>query len=310
MAITDEMIRAFGNPFHRTLQEFGGFQHQRIFPIDKGFGAEATAHIPRHHTQFFGGDFHHQIGNRISDAMHTLTGDMQRIGLIGCVISPNRAACFHVIGDKTIVFDLKRNTMRRFGKSRIDLGLVAHRRIISDIVGLLVPNGRSTLRYGLTHIDHGFLRGIGHGDRLRRIAGLLDRIRHNESHRITDMAHHAVCQDRGHGDKILRPVIIGQRRQTGHRAKMAEISGGQNQPDPFHGTHSAKITDGKACMGMRTAQNKTMQLPVKIEIGHIVTATGQQSLVLDTPQCLSNTKFFHAHDFNSRFLSFSNLQQA
>ena len=279
LAIADEMIPAFGDPFDRTLQPLGGFQHQRIFAIDKGFGTEPPADIAGDDADIGWRHFHDQIGHAVADAVDTLGRHRQGKRLAGRVIFADGAAGFDVIGHKPVVLDIQRDRARRFGKGRIDLGLVAHRGIKGQIVGLLAPDRSRTFAHSRAHIHHRLQRLIGHRHGFGGIAGYLDGVGNNKGHRIADMFDGIDSQRGRLGDQILGLVIIGQRRKAGHGAEMGKIGPRQHQPHAFDRQNGREIAYGKAGMGMGRAQHQRVQMPLRCEIGHIVTATGQQTMI-------------------------------
>ena len=80
-------------------------------------------------------------------------------------------------------------------------------------------------------------------------------------------------------NQILGLVIIGQRRKAGHGPEMGQIGPRQHQTHALDRQNGCKIADCKTGMGMGRAQHQGMQMPVRCEIGHIMTAAGQQTMI-------------------------------
>ena len=113
---------------------------------------------------------------------------------------------------------------------------------------------------------------IGHRHGLGGIAGNLDRVGDNERHRIPDMFDGINRESGRLCHQILGLVIIGQWRKAGHWTKMGEVSPRQHQANAFDCQNGRKISDGKAGMCMGTAQDQSMQMTLRIELGHRMTA--------------------------------------
>ncbi len=178
----------------------------------------------------------------------------------------------------------------RASENRIGLFNVAEHHLESDIAGrFLVHLRRAGLAGGREISRH--RQGLPFNiEASARIAGEFKRIGHDEGHRIAHMAHGLARQNRVSGRAMRWPsrFFCGARQGSGPRwSRSAPV----RSRHAGHGTGLIEIPDAEGRMREGRAQHEGACLALRAGIGGIMPCTGDESLVLDASERLSDTEF-------------------
>ena len=175
----------------------------------------------------------------------------------------------------------------RVGERRVGRLLVADRHVEQHVAGLIRPDLRRAGFHGVGNANDGRQRRPVDFDRLNRIAGLVDGVRHHEGDGVTDMPHLAVGQDRigWTGERIDLEI-----EQTGKTAEIADIGSGQDQADSRQRAGAARI-DGVLCVRMWRAQHQRMQRSRRRVVVGIATLAANKLVVFLAQHALTDAEF-------------------
>ena len=86
MSICQKRFRTVRGPFDRTIQTFGGGQHQGLFAIVVNLRTKATAHVRGDHSQLVLGNAQHKGRNQKPRQVRVLRGRVQHIFITGAIV--------------------------------------------------------------------------------------------------------------------------------------------------------------------------------------------------------------------------------
>ena len=281
------MIGTVGGPFDGLPQLFRGDRDQRIFAIGKQLCAETAADVGADHPHLFQRHLQHHAGDDFAQAMAALAADGQREVIALGVIFDDRRARLHEVGDDARIDDIHLGHRVRLGKDRIGRRLVADADVEQHVAGLVGPDLRRALFHRVDEAGHRRQRRPLHLDGLDRIAGLIDRVGHHESHGVADMADLVPRQDRigRAGERI--DLEVEQARQI---AEILDVVGGQ---DRRHARQRARLgdVDGEFCMRMRRTQHQGMQSGLRRDVVGVAALAADQRIVFLAAHALTDAEF-------------------
>ncbi len=259
LSVADEMLGAIPDPAHRPTEQFRRFENERIFAMKDALGAEAAAdvigddaHRFRPHVENLGGD-------RIAHAVHALAADIEQKALRTRIVFADSAACLHIVGDDAIVDDLEGDDMGGLGEDGGGLVGIADMRVISGVARRAGEELRGAVFDRGRHIDDRLERLPVDPDRLRAVARLAFAFRDDHGDDVADVEGLPVRHDGTRLERRLRLIGIGQRRKAWKFAETREVRERIDRLDPRRGARRLKVAEGKARVGVRTAQKRGVE---------------------------------------------------
>ena len=156
LRIAEEMLAALGYPPHRLSQPLRRYGDQRVLAIRKELGAEAAAHVGRHHPHPVARDLEDVVAQNVADRVAALAGERQRDAV--AVGLANDSASVEIVGDEALVDHRERNGARGIGESLPRCGRIAKRRLEREIAGPIRPHQRRARLERGFRADHRRLR--------------------------------------------------------------------------------------------------------------------------------------------------------
>ncbi len=169
--VADMRFAAGLGPFHRPADASRRPQHQNDFRIDRAAQAVGAADIAGDQAQFGFGNFQRGAGNIVAEQPGPLKAAMQGVALRAGVVDADNPARLDRIGGDAIDDESLLDHMRRIGKGRVGLGLVAGLIEIGLVAGAIVVKLRCVFFCGVSRRDDSGPRRIIDGDMLSRITG-------------------------------------------------------------------------------------------------------------------------------------------
>ena len=211
------------HPAHRTAQRPRGLGHAEILRVGHRLHAEPTAHIGIGHAhRVFGqAEGFGQKPLMRPDALPAQRHMQAALGPFGIA-----ATRLHGVDDDAVVTNLEPDAMGGFGKSRLNLGLIAHMPVKGAVVGGLCVQ-RLTAR-GDIHLG-GQIVGL-EKDHLNRVAGLLQTLGHHQRHRLAHIAHAVLGQHRAQRRRAFAAIAVvdDRMRQGDIHSRRFQIGAGQH----------------------------------------------------------------------------------
>ena len=289
VGVAEEVIGAVGDPLHILLQLPRSERGEEIFAIRKDLRAETAADVRRDDAHLFRRQAE-DLAQHVTLAMSALAAECHREVVALGIVLGHHAARFHVVGDEALVDDLHFGDGMRLPEDRIHLGLVAERLVEQHVAREGRPDLRSPLLDCGADAGHRRLRLPVDGERFGGIARLFDRIGDDERHRVTDMAHFVLHQDRiiGHLERI-----VGEIEQARQMAEARDIVRGQDGCDAWHRLRGRRI-DLEFCVRMRRAHDHRVQQLLRCMIAGVPAPAANEAVVFLADNALPDAEF-HCH---------------
>ena len=290
VVIGDEAPRALVGPFHRPAERARGMQRADIFGIDGRLHAEGTADIPGDDVHRFGLDPQH-LGDRAAHAEHALRGDVEREASV--LMDRHCRARLHRIDHDPVVDELEPGDVRGLRERLRDLLAVAVVIIERDIVRCLLIEHRRARPRGRFRIGDGRQRIDVDLDRLGRVLGLQQRLRHHEGDRIADKAHLVGRQRMARRLLHRRAVAIVERYDAFERAVAGRIEIGAGI-DPEHARHGAgrrAVDPANDAVRVAAAHHHRIDLAGQADIVGVAAFAADQLGILGAQHRLADPEF-------------------
>ncbi|MEY9264128.1 hypothetical protein ABIF23_003523 [Bradyrhizobium elkanii] len=287
LRVAHEMVGALGRPFDALLELARGDRDQRIFAIGKQLGAKAAADIRADYPHVLLRHLQDHVAEDLAQAVAALAADRQRQMILLGVVFGDRSARLHEIGDDARIDDGDLGHRMRLRERVLGGLLVADRDVEQHIAGLVRPDLRRILLHRIDEADRRRQRRPFDVDRLDRVTGMIDGVGDHKGHRVADMAHLVLGEDRIRrcGERI--GLEIEQARQP---AEFGDVGGGQDQRHAGHAAGLAGI-DRVGRVRVRRAQHQRVQCGRRCDVVGVAALAANQSVVLLAPHTLSDAEF-------------------
>ncbi len=118
--VGDEALRAVRRPLDRACRPWRRPGDDGFLGVVVDLGAEAAAHVGRHHPQLVLGQMQHEGAHQQPDHVRVLAGGVERVFAGAAIVLADRRARLHGVGDQAVVDDLELRHMRRLREGGVD----------------------------------------------------------------------------------------------------------------------------------------------------------------------------------------------
>ena len=264
--------------------------------MDENLHAEAAAHVAGAHAQLGEADLQDHLGHHRPDHVHALRRDPQRRAVVLAVVFADGAARLHGVHDQALVDQPQRHHAMGLGEGGIGGGAVSELPVEDDVVLDVIVHKRRAGLGGLEGADDMRPGGIVDLDQLGGVLGLLQRVGHDQRHRIANMADAALGQHRPRGVGARGAVAVLQRHQAGHIAEACQrhVLAREDEMHTGRLLRRTRVDAPDVGMGVRAAQHIGAQRrPGQLGVVGITAAAGQQARVLDPANRITDTELGH-----------------
>ena len=231
--------------------------------------------------------------------MRILIGDVQRVRIAGQFIRRIGRARFDRVGDQAIVAERQLADVRRRLDRRVGAVAVAARPGVADVVGRgIVDRGAHALRG--RRVDHRREHVVVHVDQIGRIARLIERLGHHEGDQVTDEERLVVAEDRMLGFDHRRVVGVLDQPAARQAADLAEVRAGVDAEHAPRLRRGGGIDAEDLRVRVRRAHERGIGLLRQRDVVGVLTASGEEALVLATLDRLADESLSCVHTFVSR----------
>ncbi len=288
-------LASFGNPPHRPANDLGRPQRQRVFRIAAALHAESAAHVVAHHPELVLRQFEDPVGERGAGGVHRLDRAADRIAVLGAVVFADAAARLHRVRRDPVDADLVANDAVRAGKRRIDRIFAADFVKEGLVARVLVPNCWRARGQRCRGGDHRRQRRVVDLDQFGRVLRLVQGIGDDERHRVADIAHAPLGEQRLRANESRGPIAASSAHAGHQGAETAalQILSGQDSEHAGRRPRPPDIDRENAGMGIWRAQHVAARVAGSTGIVDIAAATLQQAQVLLASDRFANG--LHAH---------------
>ena len=254
----------------------------RFFGVVELFDAETAADVRRDDPQFVLRNVEDEGAHQEADDVRELAGRPQRVLPGRRIIFGDRRARLHRVADQPVVDQADARDMRRLAESGIGRSLVAERPIAAQIVRHVVEQKRRVALDGIEHADHRRQDVVVDDHRFGGVLRLLARLGDDEGDRIADMAHLALRQRRMRRLFHRQPVLAGDAPAAGEAADAGrfEVFAGEHREHARHRQRRRRIDRFDRRVRMRRAQEYAGHHVRALDVGDVIAAAGQESLIL------------------------------
>ena len=254
-------------------------------------GAEGAADVARDHADLVLGDLEDVGGERVAHAVRVLHVGVERVAVLARVVGPERAARLHVLRvharDHVAALDDAGGLRERRVRGRLVPGLVE----VADVVGALVPYRRAADRFRRQR--HGGQGLVVDLDQLRRVLGLRERLRDDESDRITDVArttlHEPVMRWRPHR-RAVRTLALERHL---HRAERGDVRAREDSEDTGCFQRGARVDGPNARVRVHRADDDRVRLAGEIDVVVKAALAPNEPGVLEALDALPDPELAH-----------------
>ena len=189
MAVALRQLGAFAGPAQAAPELARRPGDQGRFGGDRIFRPEAAAHILGHQPQLFLRQVQHALAHQAMRDLHALRGEGDGDDVVRRVVGRPCGARLHVVHDLARRADGERRDVRGPGEGRVRGGGIAFAPAAHQVARHVVMEQRRARGQRLRHRNHRRQRLVVDGERLRRVARLVERLGHDHGHDVADMAH-------------------------------------------------------------------------------------------------------------------------
>lgn len=221
---------------------------KRIFPVGEKLGPESATHVGRHHPHPARIDSKHVAAQDVAHAMAALTAQGQSQPVLPRIVLRHDPAGIEIVGDQPLIEYGKRDRVRRPRKCLGSGISITERNLKGDVAAKLGPDHRLLFYDGCRCPNHVRQRIPIDLNRLDRIAGMLNRIRHYKSDGIADVTHMFDGEDwvRRHHYPHARQFRLARQVTEARNVGPAE-----HQRNSGRGARPAHVAHAKSRMRMR-----------------------------------------------------------
>ena len=253
LGVGHEVLGAVAGPLDRPAEPLRRLEHQRIFAVDEGLGAETAAHVMGQHAQLRGIDLEHRPGDDVAHRVHALRAGGQHEAILVGMPFADGGARLHEVADETVVVEFDAGDMAGFGEGRIGLCLVAEV-IFERLVGAEIgPYQGGILAQRIGGAGAGLLVLEIDFDQFGGVLGKRARVGHHEGDGVADIVDAIATQDRnvaGLGPGAVGLLLHGAGLEV---AEMADVVAGQHQMHARRVLRGLGRADGEGPLGDRRA---------------------------------------------------------
>ena len=295
MGIAQEGFRPVTGPFYRAIELLRRPGAYRLFIIGEDFGAEATAHVGRHHAELMLRCDIHKCRHYQPMHMRVLRGQIQRRLVSTRIILADRSPGFHRVGHHTVVDQFYLRYLMGRRKCRIHGRRITKFPVQGQIVRHLFMQQR---RAGLVGTRCGNYRrqfGIIHVDQFCAILGLRQSL---SNHHSNGIAYETSLVD---GQNVTRRHLGNFTAFTrdSHTTDQAADAVVDQILSHEHADHARRRFCGRGVdrvdgrVGMWRANQNRIGLPRSVDIVGVVAFTGQETVVFLALYACANSILSH-----------------
>ena len=282
MGVRHERLGPGGGPLDRAAQRLGREGDERLLVVVEDLGAEAPAHVGRHHAQLVLRDAQHERPHQEPDHVRVLRGGVERVLPVVRGVVAECHARLHRVRDQAVVHQLQRGHVGGLGEGLLDrrLVLLHEAPVVAEVRGEVVMDlGRAILQRRL-HVHHGRKLGDLDLQRLGGVARLGQRLGHHDRHGVADVAHLAVGQHRMLGLLHRRPVLVGDLPAAGQPPHAGEVLRREDLEHAGHGLGRVEADPLDAPVRHVRSHEHRVRLARHVDVVGVASLAGQEAHVL------------------------------
>ena len=283
VGVGEEGLAAVGGPLHRTAADpLGGPEDQQLLRVMEDLGAEAAAHVRRHHPQLVLRHLEGEGAEQQAGQVGVLRRGVERVAVLDAVVGAVGGARLDGVGSDPVVGEVERDHLggvREFGLGGRG---VAQMPVEADVAGRLVPDLGGAVRHRGIQVSDGRPRLVVDLDEQRRVLGLGPGLGDHHGDRIAGVAGRPLHQGRVGRRDHLRAVLVGDHPAAGDAA---EVVGGRVLAGQ-HGEHArrreglAGVDRADLGVGVRRAHEHGMGLLRQRDVVGIPPLAHEEAAVL------------------------------